>query len=127
MKYILPLCIMFLLSLGTYAQDQYKIRKTYSALYNRITDAYDYNNTTYPTTMYVTFITKNHFKINDEAHSEYWSKDQLSEDKDVNCVNFLAVDEKDETMGLKVCNVDGTRSITILYPEKYYVIYYLEQ
>lgn len=125
MKKLVLLCIM-LLSLGAHAQDKYKVRKTYSALYNRITDSYDYANTTYPQNMYVTFITKMHFKINDENHSEYWTQSQLSEDKDVNCVNFYAIDEKNEAMGLKVCNVDNTKSITILYPEKYYVIYYLE-
>jgi len=124
MKKFVLLCIVFL-SLGASAQT-YKIRKTYSATYNRVTDAYSYESSSLPDGMYITFITKNHFKINDKAKSEYHTQQMLSEDKDVSCTNFLAVDEKDETMGVKVCNVDGVKSITVLYPDKYYIIYYLE-
>ena len=124
MKKFVLLCIVFL-SLGASAQT-YKIRKVHSASYNVITDNFDMSPSRFPDNMYVTFITKNHFKINDEAHSEYYTKEKLSDDGEVNCTNFLAVDEKNETMGVKVCNVSGTKSITVVYPDKYFIIYYLE-
>ena len=125
MKKLAILCIMFL-SLGASAQNSYKVRKTYTATYNRTTGGYDYDNSTYPEQMYVTFITSTHFKINDRNHSEYWTGEVIDAKDDTGCTTFLSKDEKDETMGVRACNVEGTKTITLLYSDRYYIIYYLE-
>ena len=122
MKKLLLACLIFATS-AIHAQ-QFKVTKTYSANYNPMTGNYDYDNTTYPESMYIVF-SKTVIKVTDQANSEYTLGDKVETDNK-DCVTYTATDEKNRSCGVSGCNSNGQKSFIVMYPDQYYIIYYVK-
>ena len=124
MKKLLVICLA-LVTLSTTAQTHsFRVTKTYLAYYNKMTSSYDYDNTTYPENMYIV-LKNNTVYVTDKAHSAYTLGEKIeTENKD--CVTYSATDEKDRFCGMSACNSDGQKSFVAMYPDQYYIIYYVK-
>lgn len=125
MKTLLALVISVLSITTSYSQSyDFDVVKLKTGLYNPYLENY---NTDVPD-KYVqgmrVYYMNGVILMSDEAHSNYRVIKML--DQSDGCVTYTGTDEKDRDIIIILCATEPMGTLTIIYPKKYYISYYIK-
>ena len=128
MRKIILTALITLSSLYTFAQDfTIAIYKVNILVYDSEKDEYELYKTSYPEDMYLKKF-GNMFVINNQEDSNYRLDKKINSESE-NCINYLATDKDDTTIGLQFCLEEDKKkgTVTALYLNKRAVVYHIKQ